>query len=111
MTEPLRSHNEALMAAAQQQHNKAMRQWQNDYTLAVLEWESLQVHLPLCCHRVFVCLCALRIPGLIFEPLPRSLILLCMSALLPIPTVGRINHIVTQAARLLIHFSYFCIRM
>ncbi len=43
MTEPLRTHNEVLMAAAQQQHDAAVQQWQKEYSLAVMEWESLQV--------------------------------------------------------------------
>ena len=46
MTEPLRSHNELLMAAAEQQHDSAVQQWQREYSLAVMEWESLQVALP-----------------------------------------------------------------
>lgn len=46
MTEPLRSHNELLMAAAEQQHDSAVQQWQREYSLAVMEWESMQVALP-----------------------------------------------------------------
>ena len=43
MTEPVRTRNEVLMAAAQQQHDVAVQQWQTEYSLAVMEWESLQV--------------------------------------------------------------------
>lgn len=43
MTEPMRTRNEVLMAAAQQQHDAAIQQWQKEYSLAVMEWESLQV--------------------------------------------------------------------
>ncbi|KAL0050091.1 hypothetical protein WJX82_004313 [Trebouxia sp. C0006] len=42
MTEPMRTRNEVLMAAAQQQHDAAIQQWQKEYSLAVMEWESLQ---------------------------------------------------------------------
>ncbi|KAL0042270.1 hypothetical protein WJX77_008145 [Trebouxia sp. C0004] len=42
MTEPVRTRNEVLMAAAQQQHDAAKQQWQTEYSLAVMEWESLQ---------------------------------------------------------------------
>ncbi|KAL0041510.1 hypothetical protein WJX79_005750 [Trebouxia sp. C0005] len=42
MTEPVRTRNEVLMAAAQQQHDVAVQQWQTEYSLAVMEWESLQ---------------------------------------------------------------------
>jgi len=44
MTEPLRTHNEVLMAAAAQQHEVAVKQCQREYSLAVMEWESLQVN-------------------------------------------------------------------
>ena len=43
MTEPVRTRNEVLMAAAQQQYDVAVQQWQKEYSLAVMEWESLQV--------------------------------------------------------------------
>ena len=43
LTEPLREHNAQLMAAARHQHDLALQQWQKQYQLAVMEWESMQV--------------------------------------------------------------------
>ncbi len=60
MTEPVRTRNEVLMAAAQQQHDAAIQQWQKEYSLAVMEWESLQVFaIPLmldACHCISILL-------------------------------------------------------
>ena len=43
LTEPLRGRNAQLMAAARHQHDLALQQWQKQYQLAVMEWESMQV--------------------------------------------------------------------
>lgn len=43
MIEPVRRRNERHMAAAQHEHDVALRQWQKEYDLAIIEWESTQV--------------------------------------------------------------------
>lgn len=43
LTEPLREHNAQLMAAARHQHDLALQQWQKQYQLAIMEWESMQL--------------------------------------------------------------------
>ena len=47
-TEPVRSRNERHLAAAQHQHALAMQQWQRDYDLALMEWNSRQVDTHVC---------------------------------------------------------------
>ena len=85
MTEPVRTRNEVLMAAAQQQYDVAVQQWQKEYSLAVMEWESLQVcaNAPMlhACHCNPLALGCLHKPSAnLFESILSVFLLCCFPA-------------------------------
>ena len=59
--QPLQDRNAAAVAIAQHKHQNVLLQWQEEYDLAVQEWESLRVQHPAACsQRVTLVLNSMR---------------------------------------------------